>query len=157
MASHLCHYGCCLSSHLSKSYFCGIRPLVSSFAWTWSCNVWLLFSLLWNSCTLSLNLHLTSLLAFFIHVSFSWLSMLIILLIDLILSFNKEISALLMICRPLGVFTWLFSLILTGTTFSPRHLRVKHLWFWKSAIFNCSLSHWWKNVFAFFIIFSPNM
>ena len=75
------------------------------------------------------------------HVSCSISSMLMVLLINRILSFSKETSAFLIIWSPLGVLTWLLSLILTGTTFSPRHLKVKHLWFWKSTIFNWILSN----------------
>ena len=142
MAGHLCHYGCCLSSHLCWSYFSGTRPLVSSFAWTWSCNAWLLFSI--NISHSFIKSSTIFSFSFLIHVSFCRLSMLMVLLINLTLSFNKEISALLMIWNRFGVLTWLFNLILTGTTFSPRHLKVKCLWFCKSAIFNCILSHWGK-------------
>ena len=58
-----------------------------------------------------------------LHVSHWWLNMLMVLLIDLILSFNKAFSALIIIYWPLGVLMLLLSLILTGMISSERHLR----------------------------------
>ena len=50
-------------------------------------------------------------------------NMVIELFIDLILSFRRALSAFLIICLPLGVFTLLLSLTLTGIRSLLRHLR----------------------------------
>ena len=83
--------------------------------------------------------------------------MVIELFIDLILSFRSALLAFLIIYLPLGVFTLLLSLTLTGIRSSLRHLRENLLWFEKSAIlysnfflllegFNIFLSIFWSNL-----------
>ena len=58
----------------------------------------------------------------FIHVSLSLVVMAMVLFIDLILLFNKALSAFLVISLPLGVAILLFNLTLTGIRTSFKHL-----------------------------------
>ena len=79
-----------------------------------------------HSCTVSLS-NLFS--RRFLHVSLWKVNMVIELLMDLILSLSKALSALLIIYFPLGVLILLLSLTLTGIMSLLRHLREKCLWF----------------------------
>ena len=58
----------------------------------------------------------------FIHVSLLLVVMANVLFIDLILSFNKALSAFLVISLPLGVVMLPFNLTLTGIRSSFKHL-----------------------------------
>ena len=58
-----------------------------------------------------------------IHVSLKILNMLIVLVIDLILSFNKAFSALCIMYLALGVLMVLFNPTLVGMMLLLRHLR----------------------------------
>ena len=81
-----------------------------------------------------------------IHVSFCIFNMLIVLFIDLILSFSKDLSALLIIYKPLGVLMLLFNLMLTGITSWFKHISENLLWFCKLAILPSIFSHCQNNL-----------
>ena len=98
---------------------------------------------LWHCSIASIPIQLPRLL---IHVSICHLNMLIMLLINLILSFISILSAFLTIYIPLGVFTVVLSFMLTGVIPLLRHLSVSLLWFWKSAIFISNFSHHLRNL-----------
>ena len=93
---------------------------------------------LWHSSITSIPIQLPRL---FIHVSICHLNMVIVLLIDLILSFISILSAFLTMYIPFGVLTVVLSFTLTGVRPLLRHLSVNLLWFWKSAIFISNFSH----------------
>ena len=106
-----------------------------------------------NSIHLSIHSSFRISLSWFLQVSLRLLTMFKVLLMDLILSFIKALSALLTICRPLGVFMFLVRRILTGTSPFERHLRVNLLWLAKSAIFLLYFSHR-RKIFTFSLPYS---
>ena len=83
-----------------------------------------------------------------IHVSVWMFNMAMVLFTDLTLSFNRAISAFLIIWWPLGVLIELMSLILTSIMSSIRHLKVNLLLLGKTAILFTNFSHWQK-IFTF--------
>ena len=130
----------CLSGHPCQYYFCGIISHFFCFCLSMVLECFASFLMLINSWH---SFRYSSLIIFsrsVLHVSHWQLNMVMVLLINLILSFNKTFSALPIIYWPLGVLMLLLSFILTGMTSSERHLRENLLWFLKSAILHSILS-----------------
>ena len=76
-----------------------------------------------------------------IHVSDWIFNMAMVLFTNLTLSFNRALSAFLMIWQPLCIFIELVSLILTSIMTSLKHLKVNLLWLEKSAILFSIFTH----------------
>ena len=93
----------------------------------------------------------------FVHVSLWNSNMVMVLFINLILSFSNALSALLMILQPFGVLMLLFNLILTGIRSALRHLSKYLLWLWKSTILHSNLFHHQNNLNIFYTIFWSDM
>ena len=85
------------------------------------------------------------LLSWFLHVSLWIPNMVMVLFINLILSFNTALSIFLIILQPVGVLMLFLSLILTGIIPTLGYLS-KNLCFGMSTILHSNFSHCWNNL-----------